>query len=41
MYRDYLNISLTTDKLKEINRNSPENTKYCNGIQITIILSKF
>jgi len=32
MYRDYLNTSLTTDKLKEINRNSAENTKYCNGI---------
>ena len=32
MYRDYLNTSLTTDKLKEINRNSAENTKYCNFI---------
>uniref|UniRef100_A0A6C0E2Q9 Uncharacterized protein n=1 Tax=viral metagenome TaxID=1070528 RepID=A0A6C0E2Q9_9ZZZZ len=32
MYRDYLKTSLTTNKLKEINRNSPENTKYCNGI---------
>jgi hypothetical protein len=32
MYRDYLKTSLTTDKLKEINRNSAENTKYCNGL---------
>jgi hypothetical protein len=32
MYRRYLKSSLETGKLKEINRNSPENIKYCNGI---------
>ena len=32
MYRRYLKSSLETGKLKEINRNSPKNIKYCNGI---------
>jgi hypothetical protein len=30
MYRNYINTCLDVDKLKEINRNSPANTKYCN-----------
>lgn len=32
MYRSFLNSSLTSDKLKEINRNATENSKYCNGL---------
>ena len=32
MYRTYLKTCLNKDKLKEINRNSPKNTKYCNGL---------
>jgi len=30
MYRNYIKTSLEIDKLKEINRNAPENVKYCN-----------
>lgn len=32
MYRNYINTSLDLEKLKEINRNSAANTKYCNFI---------
>jgi len=30
MYRNYIEICLDLDKLKEVNRNAPENVKYCN-----------
>ena len=30
MYRNYIKTSLEIDRLKEINRNAPENVKYCN-----------
>ena len=32
MYRQYLKSSLDSTELKEINRNTPEGVKYCNGI---------
>ena len=30
MYRNYIETCLDLDKLKEVNRNAPENVKYCN-----------
>lgn len=32
MYRNFLKKTLNRDQLKEINRNAPENVKFCNGI---------
>lgn len=32
MYRQYFKTTLDSDRLKEINRNSPEGVKYCNGL---------
>jgi hypothetical protein len=32
MYRQYFKNTLHTDQLKEINRNSPDGVKYCNGL---------
>lgn len=32
MYKQYLKTSLTPSEITHINRNAPENTKFCNGV---------